>query len=83
MREQRDLFLQDVLHRTFIEVNEEGAEAAAATKVEVGITSMPIEVKEFMFVADRPFAYAIADKETGMVLFLGVMGDPVWDASKK
>lgn len=76
MREQQDLFLQRVLHKTFVEVNEEGTEASAVTSVEVGVTSAPAPEKSFEFLANRPFAYAIADKETGIILFLGIMGDP-------
>lgn len=76
MREPNDLYIKEALHKTFIEVNEEGTEAAAATKIEVGITSAPMPSKEFMFIADRPFYYAIEDKTTGVILFLGVYGDP-------
>ncbi|MBI5706626.1 MAG: serpin family protein [Armatimonadetes bacterium] len=76
MREPNDLYIKQVLHKTTIEVNEEGSEAAAATKVEVGITSAPAPTKEFMFLADRPFFYAIVDKTTGVILFMGVYGDP-------
>lgn len=77
IRDANDLFIRQVLHKTTIEVNEEGAEASAATKVEVGVTSAPAQpIKEFVFSADRPFYYAIADKTTGALLFLGVYGDP-------
>ncbi len=76
MRDQRDLYLQEVVHKTFVEVNEEGTEAAAVTEVKVGVTSAPAPKKEFLFVADKPFCYAIVDKTTGVILFLGAMGDP-------
>lgn len=76
MRDQKDLFIGDVLHKTFIELTEEGTEAAAATKVEMVVTAAPANPKEFNFVADRPFLYAIEDKETGMLIFLGILGDP-------
>lgn len=57
-----------VLHKAIIEVNEEGSEAAGVTVVEVELTSATEPVK---FVADRPFIFAIADKDTGTILFLG------------
>lgn len=62
------LFISEVKHKTFIDVNEEGTEAAAVTSVEVGVTSMP---ETFSMVADRPFFFAIADDMTGTILFMG------------
>lgn len=71
------LYISNVGHKTFIEVNEEGTEAAAVTDIAVGVTSAPIAPKEkFELIANRPFVYAIVDKQTGAILFLGVMGDP-------
>jgi serine protease inhibitor len=74
MRDQKDLFIQEVKHKTFIEVNEEGTEAAAATGVQVGATSVP--AAPFKFRADRPFVYAIRDTQTGVILFMGVLRNP-------
>lgn len=77
MAAEPPLFISSVGHKTFVEVNEEGTEAAAVTDVAVGVTSAPAPPKERLeFVANRPFVYAIVDKTTGTVLFLGVMGDP-------
>jgi serine protease inhibitor len=73
MRSERDLYIQAVLHRTFVEVNEEGTEAAATTGVQIGITSMP---ETFTFRADRPFFFVIEDRETNMILFTGLILDP-------
>jgi serpin B len=70
----RDLFIQDVIHKAFIAVDEEGTEAAAATAVVVGVTSAPVEPARF--VADRPFVLLIRDRVTGTVLFLGRVIDP-------
>lgn len=70
----KKLFIKDVLHKTFVEVNEEGTEAAAVTKVEIGVTSLPPPPPEF--VADRPFFFAIRDNETKTVLFMGVVVEP-------
>lgn len=74
MREERDLFLQRVIHKSFIEVDEEGTKAAAVTGAEVGITSVPAPPKEIRF--DRPFAFAIRDTKSGRILFLGWVNDP-------
>jgi serpin B len=56
-------------------VNEEGTEAAAATSVEIGVTSMPP-----MIVVDRPFLFAIREKLSGAILFMGVVKDPALGA---
>ncbi len=68
-----DLFISEVKHKTFIEVNEEGTEAAAATSVEVRVTSMPVK---FNLIADRPFFFAIVDDKTATILFMGSVLDP-------
>lgn len=67
------LFISEVKHKTFIEVNEEGTEAAAVTSVEVGVTAMP---ERFSMIVDRPFFFAIADDMTGIVLFMGSVLEP-------
>ncbi len=71
MTEAPDWCLQTVRHKAFVEVNEEGTEAAAATGVGVGVVSVPPS-----FVADRPFLFLIRDKVTGSILFLGRVVDP-------
>ncbi len=70
----RDLYIQDVLHKAFVTVDEQGTEAAAATAVVVGITSAPAEPK--LFEANRPFVFLIRDRVTGTVLFAGRVIDP-------
>jgi serpin B len=62
-----------VLHQAYIKVNEEGSEAAAATGVVVGTTSVPVR-KEIT--ADRPFLFLIRDNTTGSILFLGRVSNP-------
>jgi serpin B len=64
----KELFITHVLHKAFVEVNEEGAEAAAATAVIIG-RKADAGPKEFR--ADRPFVYAIRDNATRAVLFMG------------
>lgn len=71
-----DLFISRVIHKTFVEVDETGTEAAAATGVEMKTTSAMPTQEVFEFVADRPFIYAITDKATGSVMFIGVFGKP-------
>ncbi len=68
-----DLFISEVKHKTFVEVNEEGTEAAAVTSIEVGTTAMP---ETFYMVLDRPFFFAIADDITGTILFMGSVLEP-------
>ena len=65
------LSVSAVLHKAFVDVNEEGTEAAAATGVIVGATSAPIPVEPKVFRADRPFLFAIRHTPSNTVLFLG------------
>ncbi|MFH1502605.1 MAG: serpin family protein [Candidatus Eisenbacteria bacterium] len=68
----QELYVSRVLHKAFVEVNEEGTEAAAATAVIGRLkASMPLE-----FRADRPFLFLIRDVETGSILFMGRVTDP-------
>ena len=67
------LYLSEVKHKTSVDVNEEGTEAAAATSGQVTATAVMLATK---FTADHPFLYAIRDTQTGAVLFLGSMLDP-------
>ena len=72
-----DLKIDQVIHQAFVEVNEEGTEAAAATAViMVGITSVGHAPKIPIFRADHPFIFIIQQKETGNILFLGKVNDP-------
>jgi serpin B len=68
---RRDLFITAVVHKGYVEVNEEGTEAAAATGVIVGPTSAGP-----FFAADHPFVFLIRDSVTGSILFLGRIVDP-------
>ncbi len=69
-------YINQVKHKTFVEVNEEGTEAAASTSVGVSVTSMPLPQARFRMVVDRPFFCAIRDDQTGAVLFLGAINNP-------
>ena len=66
-----NLFISEVRHKTFVEVNEEGTEAAAVTAV-VGVKSVPS-----IFRVDRPFFFAIYDAETETILFMGTVTEPM------
>ncbi len=68
-----DLYIQDVVHKAFISVDEEGTEAAAATAVIVGITSAPPPAS---LTLDRPFVFLIQHDPTGEILFVGQVADP-------
>ncbi len=70
----RDLSISDVIHKSFVAVDEAGTEAAAATAVIMDGSALP--TKTFSLVADRPFLFAIIDGPTGAVLFLGRVLDP-------
>ena len=68
------LFIEKVLHKAFIEVNEEGTEAAAATTVHMLESAMPGQPE--VFDANHPFLYLIQHKDTGTILFMGKVVDP-------
>ncbi len=70
---RRDFYLSEVVHQAFVEVNEEGTEAAAATGLVVGVTMV---VKKLVFRADHPFIFIIQDRTTGNILFMGRVVDP-------
>ena len=70
----RSLAIQTVIHQAFVDVNEEGTEAAAATGVAVAERSARPPVPVFR--ADRPFLFLIQDIEHGNILFLGRVADP-------
>jgi len=69
----KNLFISDVIHKAFVEVNEEGTEAAAATAIIMGETSIE---EPLYFKADHPFLFLIQQKETGAILFTGRVMDP-------
>jgi len=72
----KNLAISDVIHQAFVEVNEEGTEAAAATAVEMMKAAVSEGPHIPTFSADHPFIFLIQDKETGLILFMGRMNDP-------
>jgi len=71
---QKELYISAVIHKAFLEVNEEGSEAAAATGVVVGVTS--IAPSPPIFKADHPFVFFIRDNKSQSILFLGRVLNP-------
>jgi serine protease inhibitor len=69
------LLINDVTHQAFIETNEEGTEAAAATIVDIGVTSVP--VTPFVINLDHSFLFVIRETTTNSILFMGRVADPV------
>lgn len=73
----RELFISEVYHKAFCEINEEGTEAAAATGVVVAKLAAPVnEPPPVEFKADHPYLYLIRDRQTGSILFMGRVADP-------
>jgi serpin B len=70
-----DLFISNVMHKAFVEVNEEGTEAAAATGVGISITSV-LTTRAPIFRADHPFIFFINDNRTSCILFMGRLMNP-------
>lgn len=70
-----NLSVSDVIHQAFVEVNEVGTEAAAATAVVIE-RAAPDGPKIPVFRADHPFIFMIQDRETGSILFMGRVSDP-------
>jgi serpin B len=70
-----ELYLKDVVHKAFVDVNEKGTEAAAATAAVVATKSAGAPVIP-EFKADHPFLFVIRDKKSGAVLFMGRVSDP-------
>ncbi len=74
MTGNRDLYISEVVHKAFVSVDEAGTEAAAATAVVIGLTS--VQAEPIQFTVDRPFLFLIRDLQTGTILFFGRVVDP-------
>ncbi|MCK4917976.1 MAG: serpin family protein [Candidatus Omnitrophica bacterium] len=73
MTGKKDLFISKVIHKAFVDVNEEGTEAAAATAVVMRREAIS---KPLTFLADHPFVFLIRENITGSILFIGRIIDP-------
>jgi serpin B len=72
----RNLYITEVVHKAFVDVDEEGTEAAAATAVIVGEVSAPDPSQFVQFKVDRPFIFLIRDNATNTILFVGRILNP-------
>ncbi|MGM0568287.1 MAG: serpin family protein [Elusimicrobiota bacterium] len=70
---KKDLYISSVIHQAFVDVNEEGTEAAAATGVVMSIESA---VSVPVFRAGHPFIFLIQERESGNILFMGRVVNP-------
>jgi serpin B len=70
---QGNAYINKAIHKTYIKVNEQGTQAAAVTVIGVVTTVAPLET---ILTIDHPFLYAIIEKQTGTVLFVGTVNDP-------
>jgi serpin B len=70
MTGEKNLFIDEVIHKAFIEVSETGTEAAAATAAIIGLKSS-LRDEPVVFNADHPFIYFLIDRETDCIIFTG------------
>lgn len=76
VQEDEQLFISKVKQKSYVKVNEEGTEAAAATSVEVVMESYNPNDSPFQMIVDRPFFFTITDNETRTILFMGSISNP-------
>lgn len=74
-----DLYISSVKHKSFIDVNETGTEAAAVTSVTFTTTSIGNEPPKITFLVNKPFIFAITEKDTDAILFIGEVNHPNYD----
>lgn len=70
------LYIDNVIQKTYISVDEKGAEAAAVTAISMALTSMPRPVEKKVLNLNRPFLYIITDYAAEKILFIGKVGNP-------
>ena len=76
MTGKRDLWISAAIHKAYIDVNEEGTEAAAATGIVMRSMAMARQEPPIVFRADHPFLFLIRDDRSGAILFMGRVTDP-------
>jgi serine protease inhibitor len=74
-----DLYISEAIHKSYIDVNETGTEAAAVTGLVFTTTSIGNEPPTVPFYVDRPFVYAITENDTGAILFIGEVNHPEYE----
>ncbi len=78
------LFISDVEHKTWVKVDEEGTEAAAATSIGVSVAAIAVApMPSFVMIVDHPFFFAITEHQSGALLFAGVVMDPTLSGSAR
>lgn len=70
------VYISDVRHLAYVDVSEAGTEAAAATAVQMGVTSARPDEEPFTMRVDRPFLFVIEDANTGSLIFIGAIVEP-------
>jgi serpin B len=73
---KRGIAISEVVHKAFVDVSEQGTEAAAATGITMRTTAMRMPEQAVVFRADHPFLFLIRDTRTGVVLFIGRLTTP-------
>jgi serpin B len=76
MTGKRDFWISAAIHKAYVDVNEEGTEAAAATGIMVGAMAVARPQPPIVFRADHPFLFLIRDNRSGAILFMGRVADP-------
>ena len=74
-----DLYISSVKHKSFIDVNETGTEAAAVTSITFTTTSIGNEPPKITFLVNKPFVFAITEKDTDAILFVGEVQNPEYE----
>jgi serpin B len=74
-----NLYISEAIHKSYIDVNETGTEAAAVTGLVFTTTSAGNEPPVVPFFVDRPFVYAITENDTNAILFIGEVNHPEYD----
>lgn len=72
----KGIFINSIIHKTYIDINEEGTEAAAVTEEEFSLGGPIREPKIIKFYADHPFVFLVLDNKSGSILFAGRVTDP-------
>lgn len=76
---ETDLYISSAVHKSFIDVNENGTEAAAVTSITFTTTSAGNEPPKTIFYVDKPFVFAITEKDTDAILFIGEVNHPEYE----
>ena len=76
---EEDLYISSAVHKSFIDVNENGTEAAAVTSITFTTTSAGNEPPKTIFYVDKPFVFAITEKDTDAILFIGEVNHPEYE----